>query len=787
MAVINKVEKTDYNAIKIAYTDKDYTNILEDLINSIPGISEKWDTTDENDIGIILVKLMSILGDMLFYNLDVQSLEVYPNTVTQRKNASVIYKLIGYKMRWYKSAIVEAFVVNTYTQGATLPRFCTFTTSDESITYTTFEQDYEIPSNYYNNGIEVPVLLIEGVPVTPIRKSNSPYPAVGEAWHTIYDYNFTSDDVINNRIYLKSSTVDQDHIIVVDNTGAEWELKENIYLTNDVGKFFEFGVDVNDQPYIELVDYWGNFNVNKFKVFYIRSSGENGVIQANQLTRITGSAWSRTGTTPDAPVFNVSSFIKYTHYASSNGYDPETPSEARKNSVAFQNTIDTIITLADFERATLREVGVANVRATDLTNDPGMTITKYVGDINQDGTIDDLDVNMLNDYLADPATHPLTSFQKKLADTLQIGETGPTNDDLQRLIEYVHPTMWYLGDIDQSGVVDTADLQLLDDYLADPSASTLTNFQLRLADVNQDGVIDSRDRDLLHEYVTHAGIEPFGQISDEDLTGHIGKTTLSTVELLDGFVVKLYVVPTESYEDYPEEDFGNMIKEGLADYKILPLTIEVDTHSINKYYWSVRGKFYTRKPMSQDELQTIIVDINRNLKHAYSVDKMNFNTVINYKDVIENILAVNPNILMVDLEPIEYRDTENNLVDKNAVTGEYTQVIDLSGMTSTHITITLDNPTILPGSLMIKVNDGQSVLRDNNNKEIYNTGNILRHKGSIDYVTGEIDLDFNSMPYALTIDYVQNKTNIAVYRNLSTQEFFYDASSLEKGALDDLI
>ena len=785
MAIINKVEKTDYNAIKISYTDKDYTNILDDLINSIPGITAKWNTTDENDIGIVLVKLMSILGDMLFYNMDMQSLEVYPNTVTQRKNASVIYKLIGYKMRWYKSAIVEAFVVNTYSQGATLPRFCTFTNSDESVVYTTFEQDYEIPSNMYNNGIEVPILLIEGIPVTPIRKSNNPYPAVGEPWHSIYDYNFTSDDVINNRIYLNSSTVDQDHIIVVDNTGTEWELKENIYLTNDVGKFFEFGVDVNDQPYIELVDYWGNFNVNKFKIFYIRSSGENGVIQANQLTRITGSAWSRTGTTPDSAIFNVSSFIKFTHYTSTSGYDPETPTEARKNSVLFQNTIDTIITLADFERATLRETGVANVRATDLTNDPGMTITKYVGDINQDGTIDDLDINLLNDYLADPATHPLTSFQKKLADTMQTGESAPTYDDLQRLTEYVHPTMWYLGDINQDGIVNQEDLDLL--YAHINETSLLTGFQLRLADVNQDGKVNIADWNLLHEYVTHAGIEPFGQISNEELCGYIGKTTLSTVELLDGFVVKLYVVPEESYEDYPEEDFGNMIKEGLADYKILPLTIEVDTHSINRYYWSIKGKFYTRKPMSRDELQTIIVDINRNLKHTYSLDKMNFNTTINYKDVIESILAVNPNILMVDLEPIEYVDAENNVVSKNVVTGEYQQEIDLSQMTSSHITVTLDNPTILPGSLLIKVNDGQSVLRDNNNKEIYNTGNILRHKGSVDYITGEIDLDFNSMPYALTIEYIQNKTNIAVYRNLTTQEFFFDASSLEKGSIDDLV
>ena len=38
-------------------------------------------------LGMVLIKLMSILGDMLFYNLDIQSLEVYPNTVIQRKNA----------------------------------------------------------------------------------------------------------------------------------------------------------------------------------------------------------------------------------------------------------------------------------------------------------------------------------------------------------------------------------------------------------------------------------------------------------------------------------------------------------------------------------------------------------------------------------------------------------------------------------------------------------------------------------------------------------------------------
>lgn len=367
---INKVEKSDYSAIRISYTNKDYTNILDGLINSIQGITQKWNTTDENDLGIVLVKLMAILGDMLFYNQDMQALEVYPNSVTERKNASVIFKLIGYKMRWYRSAIAQANVVNTYTNSATIPRFCTFNNKQGTTPFCTFRQ-YEIASNTTNNGFETLIELVEGIPVTPVRITNNPYPDTGKDWHTIYGYNYTIDDVINNRIYLQYQNIDQDHIILVDDSSETWTLRDNIYDTTAVGKFFEFGVDVNDQPYLELVDYYKNFNISKFKVFYIRSSGEAGKIYSDILTRVTGNVWSRTGTGKDTAIYNVSSFIKInTQYASTEGFDPETPDEARKNSSYYVNTLDTLITLADFERATMREEGVANVRATDLTNDP---------------------------------------------------------------------------------------------------------------------------------------------------------------------------------------------------------------------------------------------------------------------------------------------------------------------------------------------------------------------------------------------------------------------------------
>lgn len=728
MATINQVEKIDYSAQKIDYTSKDYVAILDDLINSIPGITQKWNSTDQNDPGMILVKLMSIIGDMLFFNQDMQSLEVYPSSVTLRKNAASIYKLIGYKMRWYKSATLEANVINTFSNSATLPRFCTFKT-DTGITYTTFDQ-YELPSNMTNNGTETLVELVQGTPVTPVRTSSSPYPEAGKSWHSIYGYNYTTDDIINNRIYLKDNNIDQSHIILVDDQNEIWELRENIYLTTDVGRFFEFGVDVNDDVYIELVDYYTNFNINKFKIFYIKSNGESGQIYANTLKAITGNVWSRQGS--DQNIYNVSSFIHFTHYDSTLGYNPETPDEARKNSVKYQNTMDTLITLADFERAVLREPGVANVRATDLTNDPGETIEFSVGNINMDYT--------------------------------QSMENGVTL---------------------RSEIIDQADYNLLSNYLTDKSKYPLTTYQLKLADCNQDGEVNEDDLKCLEYYIK-------GDPADIDKTGYIGIQKIRDIEMLNGFTVKLYILRNDIGEQMNEESFESMILSDLEDYKILPLSLKVDINSINKYYWTITGSFFTKQPLSRDELQSIIVRINNQLRFKYSIEKVNFNTLINYKEIIETILSVDSRILMVDLDPIVYKDYEGNEISKAELTGNYTytepQLNNKNNEQNLHYHFIIPGTPILPGSVMLKINGGQHTLRDNNNGHIYNVDNILTKKGDIDYITGEVDLQFNApLTDDIVINFVHNATNIAVYKNLNTQTFYFDQSSLEKDDMQDMV
>ena len=97
----------------LQYTSKDYDSIYKDLTDSISGISDTWTSREDSDPGIVLVKLMSALGDMLSYNMDKQSLEYYGPTVTQRKNAAKLFNLIGYRMHWYKSAKTLLTLKNT--------------------------------------------------------------------------------------------------------------------------------------------------------------------------------------------------------------------------------------------------------------------------------------------------------------------------------------------------------------------------------------------------------------------------------------------------------------------------------------------------------------------------------------------------------------------------------------------------------------------------------------------------------------------------------------------------
>lgn len=454
----NNSTNTENNAKKILYTSRDFATIFNDLVASIPDVSQKWTSRDESDPGIVLVKLMSMLGDMLSYNQDKMALEVYPDSVTQRKNAAQIFQLLGYKMKWYRSATCQATIVNTYGQSATMPRFCVFKTKDETISYTNVEP-VELPSNTTNNGQETMVTLVQGVPVLPPRISGKVLPDTNEQWHDIYSPNVDPNDIIDNRLYLDDTDIDQDNIILIDNFDDEWIKVDNVNLQTSTGKYFELRIDEFDRPYLYLINYWKNFDIMSFKVFYIKSLGEEGQITDNMLSVIDSNIYSVAGPTDNPEIYNISSYIQIGNYASTWGYNPETPDEAREESSKYINTLDTLITLDDFYRATMRIEGVANCKATDCTNDPGFTRTYPCGDVNKDGEVNEFDEQALENHLSNPEDYPFDAEQVKLADINGDGKVD--NEDLQLLKNFVD------GDVEDSGNAGNPVnlLSLLDSYI----------------------------------------------------------------------------------------------------------------------------------------------------------------------------------------------------------------------------------------------------------------------------------------------------------------------------------
>lgn len=347
------------NNLKV--TSRDYASIYQELKEEIPEVTKIWNTNTEADPGLVLVKLMAMFGDMLSYNRDKSILELYPDSVTQRKNAAQVFGLMGYKMRWYRAAQCVTYLTNTSNYAITIPRYSIFMTRGEELQFTNLNQLEVGP------GTEIETTLYQGVPVTPSRNTDRLL-AIGEnEWHSIYNFNITKENIVNNRIYVDNADIDESSIVLIDNLGDTWIQSENVSAETSTNKYYELKIDNNDRPYIKLVSYWNTFtDVEKFKLFYISTKGEEGQVAANTITDLRSNVMS--GNELGDPVS-----ISIRNNDSTYGYNPETPDEARDESAKYINTYNTLITLDDFTKFVRRLNGVANCYVTDFTTDPYRT------------------------------------------------------------------------------------------------------------------------------------------------------------------------------------------------------------------------------------------------------------------------------------------------------------------------------------------------------------------------------------------------------------------------------
>lgn len=374
---------TDYEQMardlisNISYTNKDFRSIYPELIDLVKKLTNKWDPeiTNESDPGLILLKLNAIIADKNNYNIDKNILEAFPLSVTQYGNARKIYDILGYKMKWYRSATTTLSMVSNYDNLTSL----TFKSpGSENIVFPIFTMfSNDSGDNVYTLTKSVTASnLAKGIPQTNlpvIEGTNYAYELNGDKLITL---NHLDADL---RLYFKEPYIAENGIFIKNSTDSSWDKAwikvDNLAAETLNQKIFEFGVTPNSNIcYIQFPQDIGNLIGDGLNIQYVISSGVKGNVSAKEINTCTVDIIA-TKQGGDSAEINLNDYINILNPdASTNGADPESLDEAYKNYKKIVGTFNTLVTCRDYENHIYNmkngtEDAVSNIVVSDRTND----------------------------------------------------------------------------------------------------------------------------------------------------------------------------------------------------------------------------------------------------------------------------------------------------------------------------------------------------------------------------------------------------------------------------------
>lgn len=352
-----------------SYTNKDFRSIWPELLELVTDLTDKWDPNNSNeaDPGVALLKLQAFVADKLNYNIDKNTLEAFPSSVTQRGNAQKLYDSLGYELKWYKSAKtgVHFKFVNPIDDSEikkdtgivtfNIPVFTQISDSENKVIYTTLESavldtDNNTQTEFEIDAIEGPIesFLINGSDKITINNLDADY--------RLY---FTEPMIASNGIFI-------------NNIGLNdfWEPAFNLESTNAGRKVFKFGVlPTTNQCYIQFPQDAAELFGQGINIHYVISSGSNGNIRAKFLTNF-AQEYPDNGKDDLDNSYSLNKYIKVINLnGTTSGQDPETLESAYKNYQRTVNTFSTLVTLQDYFNAIYNSEKVSNVIVTDRLTD----------------------------------------------------------------------------------------------------------------------------------------------------------------------------------------------------------------------------------------------------------------------------------------------------------------------------------------------------------------------------------------------------------------------------------
>ena len=399
----------------LATINKDFNSIWEEILTTVPKITNNWKPgeANESDPLVVLLKELGIVSDKLNYNIDKNILENFPDLLTQVRTAYSVFNSMGYNPKWYVSALTNINII--YNGGI-----------GEDILSSQIEPDTKDPTKKFtlnrftqvsDENNENIYTLLKPVIFTPGIAESVSLPAIEGTINNV-EINGNTQIKINNldaqnRLYFVQPNVAQNGIFIsfdenFDNinlnlSGSQledqnssdqqlqgsnkvWKKVDNLYQYLPGSYIYKFGIDPSTGTnYIQFPDDIGTLIDKGIYIKYILSSGANGNIKANTITQLYVDPNKEVYYTPSLEENNTqenksatitkANFSVHNLASTQNGSNPETIEEMQKNYEKVVGTFNTLVTLRDYNNYIYNatdSVGrnlVSNIKVSDRNND----------------------------------------------------------------------------------------------------------------------------------------------------------------------------------------------------------------------------------------------------------------------------------------------------------------------------------------------------------------------------------------------------------------------------------
>ena len=657
------------------YTSKDYNSIYTDLVNAIPGITDLWTNTEDGDPGIVLVKLMSALGDMLSYNMDKQALEYYSSTVTQRKNAARLYNLIGYKMHWYISATNRIEVTNIVPIPNDFKAVITYQAwlveTDES-KRNALEAQYEEQSNAFFNSH----------PYTTYPQFYTPVEVEGETtYERNYDVALNSDDPDSLYTYYNNNyeTWRNDNSINIFNYLSSNEKNIGVYNNNTLSI-----------PYMIIpstasnVDATNNY-LNAYSHIKPGDSQSFDVVQGtlNSINFNNNQLRNNRFYLPESAVDETYMWVSY----------ESTFNNTQSTATVFIPKTDNLLTITDGEiyfEFNIDEfdnpyIELSSYWQTKLGQDSVNFVLYYV---RTDGVYGNITKNYLNtlegvsqsmytithpsnsttiidsngDVIAHPGSHPQTTEQAYV-DSINYVTTFNT---LVTIYDFERFCKRHRG-VTNTFAVDGQRAEDLNEEIGNTGGSmSLAQLQAYYNSSKQiEGDITNID-ELQEIYMNHKKVlynenDPEASYKNYGLNLHVVFEDFNTIIENNGttydiasLTLKKYVQNTDVYGLYwmyklgdnysvePDDDslrvnwVSYYLDKKIRETKIVNVVPEFA--SVRVFPWRCCGTIHLKAPVTEDVANSILTTVMSYLSNKFSPNNIEFGKNINYMDVINAVI-----------------------------------------------------------------------------------------------------------------------------------------------------